>query len=958
LAFGAGILGAQTLAIVSGNGQVTASNFKTNVPMVVRATGSGGQPASGVTVTWAVQSGPGYTQDQSTTTDANGLTNTFFTGIAPDSFNSFYPSTVTASAGSSTVSFVMTTVHSPTTSVSARVITPSFGATLTAQSGTTISDALQVQVFVLDGFQSGSGIPNVGLTVQSYPDPTVTPSATCNAPSGIALSDSTGTATCNLNVTGAPGSSQLLGLIGGTFLENPIFNLQITPGTPCTYSLSASSQSFTSTAGTGSVNVITTSACAWTAVSNANFITITSGASGTGNGTVSYSVSANNGVARTGTLTVAGKTYTVNQSAPSSPGGLAITTTNLPVGAVGANYTGTLTATGGQQPYTWSISGSLPSGLALTPSTGVISGIPATSGNYGFTATVTDNANNTASANLSISINGTSSGGFAITNVSFANGSVGQPYSQPLTTVNFCITPFSANVNFSVISGSLPNGLMIGNNPDGSHSITGTPQTNGAFPFTLKATDTCGNVATMSYTILIGAGSGNQQLTVSAPSLSFTAQIGAAAPATQTFTISANSGTLSYSVTLSTKSGTNWLVAQSAASGTTPASFTVGVANYANLTPGPYSGSITINSTATNSPVVVPVTLTVVPATSIVLQSQGAFFLSQVASSSLGSTPATQEQISIASAGASPVSFTASASTTDGSRWLTVSPTSGTTPATLTATADTGGLPVGKYTGTLTIAAGSGMPVTISFTVTVTQDTPVLTSVVNGASFLSGPVAPGEIVSIFGTALGPLNPATLQLDQSQKVATTLVGTQVFFDEHPAPLIYSSAGQVSVIVPYEIAGNATTSVSIQYLNLRSSGVSVPVATSSPGIFTINGTSQGAILNQDSSVNSATNGADPGSVVSIFATGEGQTSPSGIDGIINQGTLPMPLLPVTVQIAGQNVPVQYAGAAPDEPAGVLQVNATIPSSVPRGVPVPVVIMVGNTSSQSGVMVAIKP
>jgi uncharacterized protein (TIGR03437 family) len=958
LVLGAGILGAQALTLVSGNGQVTASNFKTNVPMVVQATGSNGQPASGVTVTWAVTTGPGYTQDQSTTTDVNGLTNTFFTGIAPDSVNSYYPSTVTATAGSSTVSFIMTTVHSPTTSVSARVITPVFGATLTAQSGTTISDALQVQVFVNDGIQSGSGIPNVGLAVQSYPDPTVAPAATCNAPSGIALSDSTGTATCNLNVTGAAGSSQLLGLIGGTFLENPIFNLQITPGTPCSYSLSASSQSFTSVAGTGSVNVITTSACAWTAVSNANFITITSGASGTGNGTVSYSVAANNSVARTGTLTVAGKTYTVNQSAASSPSSISITTANLPPSNVGASYSATLTATGGQQPYTWSISGSLPSGLSLTPSTGVISGVPASSGSYGFTATVVDTANNTASANLSITIDGTSSGGFAITNVSFANGAVGQPYSQPLTTVNFCITPFSANVNFAIISGSLPNGLTIGNNPDSSHSITGTPQSNGAFPFTLKATDTCGNVATMSYTILIGAVTQTQQMTVSPPSLLFMAQIGAAAPAPQAFTISANAGTLSYSVTVSTKSGGSWLVAQSASTGTTPASFTVGVTNYASLAPGPYSGSITINSTASNSPVVVPVTLTVVPATSIVLQSQAAFFLSQLASSSLGSTLATQEQISITSGGASPVNFTASASTTDGNRWLTVSPTSGATPATLTATVDTGGLPVGKYTGTVVIAAGSGMPVTISFTVTVTEDTPVVTSVVNGASFLSGSVAPGEIVTIFGTAIGPQNAATLQLDQSGKVATTLVGTQVFFDENPAPLIYSSTGQVSAIVPYEIAGQTTTSVSVQYLNLRSSGVSVPVAATSPAIFTINGTPQGAILNQDSTVNSASNGAVPGSIVSIYATGEGQTSPPGIDGVITQTTLPMPLLPVTVQIAGQNAQVQYAGAAPGEPAGVLQVNVTIPSSVPRGVSVPVVIMVGNTASQTGVMVAIAP
>jgi uncharacterized protein (TIGR03437 family) len=342
----------------------------------------------------------------------------------------------------------------------------------------------------------------------------------------------------------------------------------------------------------------------------------------------------------------------------------------------------------------------------------------------------------------------------------------------------------------------------------------------------------------------------------------------------------------------------------------------------------------------------------------IVLQSQASFFLTQVASNSLNSTTVTQEQISIASGGSSPVNFTASASTTDGNRWLSVSPASGATPATLTASVNTGGLPVGKYTGTVAIAAGSGPAIPINFTVTVTQDIPAVTSVVNGASFLSGPVAPGEIVTIFGTALGPLTAATLQLDASGKVATALAGTQVFFDEHPAPMIYSAAGQVSVIVPYEISGNATTSVSVQYLTLRSTGVSVPVTTAAPGIFTLNGTPQGAILNQDSSVNSPSNGADPGSIVSIYATGEGQTSPAGIDGIINQTILPAPLLPVTVLIAGQNVPVEYSGAAPDEPAGMLQVNAMIPLSVPRGVYVPVVIMVGNVSSQTGVMVAIKP
>jgi len=951
----AGLAGAQTLTMISGNGQLGLSQFQSVKPLVVQATGSNGQPAAGVTVNWAITSGIGELQNLTTTTDSNGLTSTFFTGVATDQVNSYFVANITASTATSSVTFISTTVPNAG-NLSIVTSAPTNDQTFTGQSGTTIPGVAQVQVLVQGGFSSGNGIPNVGITIANNADQTVPAPASCAGPSGTALTDSNGNATCNLVVNGPAGTTQLVVVIGGTYL-GPVFNLQIKAGTACTYSLSSSSQSFDATGGKGSVNVTTSTGCGWTATSNANFIGITSGASGTGNGTVSYNVAVNTGAARSGTLTIAGKTFTVNQSAPNTtPSGPSVTTTNLPAGMVGAAYNTTLMASGGQQPYTWSVNGSLPSGLSLTPSTGVISGIPQSSGVYGFSVTVTDATNKTAQQNLSITINGASTGGFTITNVSFANGAVGQAYSQPLTAANFCTTPFQQNVVFSVVSGSLPPGLKITYNPDGSASISGTPTTTGAYSFTLQAADACGKVASASFTVTISTpGAPVQQMTVSATGLAFTAQIGGAAPAAQSVNIGANSGTLSYSVKLAITSGAGWLVAQSPTTGTTPASFSVSVTNVANLMPGTYNGSITITSPASNSPVVIPVTLTVTAGPMLVLQSPAAVTVAQTASANQSSTPVTQVQVMLAS-GATPVSFTAAAATNDGAHWLTVLPAQGMTPATLVASVNTGGLAVGTYTGTVAITPASGSPLVVTITANVTQNVPAPVSVLNGASFLSGPVSPGEIISIFGTALGPVNAATLQLDQSGKVATTLSGTQVLFDGTPAPMIYSSPGQISAIVPYEIAGKTSTSVTVEYLTVKSSAITVPVATSAPGIFTLSSTSQGAILNQDSTVNGASNPAAPGSVIQIFATGEGQTQPAGIDGSVTGTTLPMPILPVSVQINGETAKVIYAGAAPGEPAGVLQVDAVIPADATTGAVVPITIQVGTVYSQPGVTVAI--
>ena len=118
------------------------------------------------------------------------------------------------------------------------------------------------------------------------------------------------------------------------------------------------------------------------------------------------------------------------------------------------------------------------------------------------------------------------------------------------------------------------------------------------------------------------------------------------------------------------------------------------------------------------------------------------------------------------------------------------------------------------------------------------------------------------------------------------------------------------------------------------------------------------SQCAILNQDYSTNTPQNRAARNSIVQIFATGEGQTNPSGIDGkIAVSGGLPEPNLPVTVKIGGIDAAVHYAGAAPGLVAGVIQINAQVPGNVASGSAVPIEIRVGSNPSRSPITLAIQ-
>jgi len=231
--------------------------------------------------------------------------------------------------------------------------------------------------------------------------------------------------------------------------------------------------------------------------------------------------------------------------------------------------------------------------------------------------------------------------------------------------------------------------------------------------------------------------------------------------------------------------------------------------------------------------------------------------------------------------------------------------------------------------------------------------------VLNAASYSGGAVSAGELLVIYGEGFGPPQLAPLALNQAGLVDTFVGDTRVLFDGVPGPMIYAWSGQVSAVVPYGVAGNRSVSVEVEYRGTRTPPLQVPAAAAAPGIFSLDasGQGQGAILNQDLSLNGAANPAPSGSIVVLYVTGEGQTEPPGIDGKLAAGSLPKPRLPVAVQIDGIDAEVLYAGAAPTLVAGVMQVNVRLPPGVRSGDAVPVLIKVGEATSSPGVTLAVR-
>jgi uncharacterized protein (TIGR03437 family) len=144
--------------------------------------------------------------------------------------------------------------------------------------------------------------------------------------------------------------------------------------------------------------------------------------------------------------------------------------------------------------------------------------------------------------------------------------------------------------------------------------------------------------------------------------------------------------------------------------------------------------------------------------------------------------------------------------------------------------------------------------------------------------------------------------------------------------------------------------------VQVGGALSNPVRLDVAASAPGVFALaGGRGPGAILNQNLSLNSSSNPAGRGSIVVLFATGEGQTNPPGVDGRLSEFPYPTPQLSVSLLIGGVSAPIQFAGMAPGF-AGLLQVNAVVPQNVSPGSAVPVVLRVGSPASQTGLTLAV--
>jgi uncharacterized protein (TIGR03437 family) len=229
-------------------------------------------------------------------------------------------------------------------------------------------------------------------------------------------------------------------------------------------------------------------------------------------------------------------------------------------------------------------------------------------------------------------------------------------------------------------------------------------------------------------------------------------------------------------------------------------------------------------------------------------------------------------------------------------------------------------------------------------------------AVTNGASSLPGPVSPGEVLTIYGSGLGPSQLAQMQLDLYGKVSDSLAGTSVLFNGTPSPMIYTEGPQVAAVVPYSVSGKAVQ-VLVEYQGQTTAPVSVQVVPAAPALFTMNysGTGQAVAFNQDGSLNGPGNPARAGSFITLFETGEGQTSPGGSDGVLGSATPPSPVLPVTASIGGQPAIVTSAGGIPGVVAGVMQITAQVPSAVLSG-NAAVVVTVGAAQSQSNVTVAV--
>jgi len=207
-------------------------------------------------------------------------------------------------------------------------------------------------------------------------------------------------------------------------------------------------------------------------------------------------------------------------------------------------------------------------------------------------------------------------------------------------------------------------------------------------------------------------------------------------------------------------------------------------------------------------------------------------------------------------------------------------------------------------------------------------------SALNAATLDPTPVVPGEFLTFLGFGIGPKTGVSAGAS-AQGTPTLLGGVQVLFDGTPAPLLYAQSAQVNAQAPFELTGQTSTTITLTYGGNTFGPVTVPLRFAYPGLFRLQVgiTAQAMAENEDSSVNSPSNPAAPGSVVTFWGTGFPATSPACATGGLNADGPVSLAADYTVQMEGGGS-VPYAGGAPMLACGVMQINMQVPADAVQG------------------------
>ncbi len=487
--------------------------------------------------------------------------------------------------------------------------------------------------------------------------------------------------------------------------------------------------------------------------------------------------------------------------------GLTITSTSPLASAVlNASYSQALAAIGGTPPYKWSVSaGTLPPGLALDATTGVLSGSASSAGAYTFTAQVTDAASASITKQFSIAV----VAGLTVTTASLPEGSAGAPYSTTLAAVAGT-SPYT----WSIVSGALPAGLSLN---AGTGAITGTPAANGNSTLTVQVKDAVGATATKQLSITI------------APALAIMTQpalpAGVAGKAySQTLTASGGAPPYSFAITAGSLPQGLAVAGSGDLTGTPQQagnfSFTVQVTDAGNATASlPFSLTVGLDGMPA-------VAITDLPDTASPLQQpQFNVKLNQAYSIPLSG----RVSLSFAPDAAVPIDDPA-IQFSAGGRTLDFTIPAGATQATFASTA---ALQTGSEAGTITVTAGlqaGGVDATPSpapsHSIKIARSTPVIRSVklVKTSSgfevWITGYSPSRELTKANFT----FNPATGSDLQTTQLELPLADSakQWFQDSASNPF----GSQFTIVQPFTIQGNANAVTSVSVTLSNAQGASAP------------------------------------------------------------------------------------------------------------------------------------